>query len=144
MANGGIHMFQIKTVDQIGYVVRDIDKTIDTWTKLFGMGPWRHSESGGLDAKGRPWKVKLAIAYLGPVQIELIQCAEGRVFQSRYLDKWGEGVHHLGFYVDDVDAEAANLKAQGVKIFVHDPGRFAYFDAGGDDGAIFELIRRPA
>jgi methylmalonyl-CoA/ethylmalonyl-CoA epimerase len=85
----------------------------------------------------------MAFAYIGPLQIELVQCTEGRIFQSRFLNAWGEGVHHIGFYVDDVDAEVKNLVSQGVKLFIHDPGRFAYLDAGGAGGAIFELMQRP-
>ncbi len=62
------------------------------------------------------------------------------VFQSKFLDKWGEGVHHIGFYVDDVDAEVDQLVKAGANLLIHDPGRFAYVDAGGPGGAIFELM----
>jgi methylmalonyl-CoA/ethylmalonyl-CoA epimerase len=134
--------FQAKSIGQISYAVKDIDKTIESWSRLYGIGPWTFRENGGLDAKGRPWKARLAFARVGPVEIELVQCIEGRIFQSRFLDTWGEGVHHIGFYVDDVEAEVKKLAAQGVKVLLHDPGRFAYLDAGGVGGAIFELIQR--
>ena len=143
MASLRTHKFQPKMVDHIGYAVKDIDKVVEAWSRLYGMGPWTYREEGGTDAKGRPWKIRLAFAYLGPVEIELIQCIEGRIFQSRFLDTWGEGLHHIGFYVDDVDAETSNLVAQGAKLFIHDPGNFAYLDAGGPGGAIFELMKRP-
>ncbi len=137
------HQFQPKTVDQISYAVKDIDEVIKAWSSLYGIGPWTFRENGGTDAKGRPWKIRMAFADVGPVQIELVQCTEGRIFQSRFLDTWGEGLHHIGFYVDDVDAEAANLIAQGAKLLIQDPGHFAYLDAGGPGGAIFELMKRP-
>mgnify|MGYP002066185597 CR=1 FL=1 len=41
------------------------------------------------------------------------------------------------------DAEVEELVAKGAKLFVHDPGRFAYLDSGGPGGAIFELMQRP-
>ena len=85
----------------------------------------------------------MAFAYIGPLEIELVQCTEGRIFQSRFLDTWGEGIHHIGSYVDDLDAEVKNLVSQGIKLFIHAPGRFAYLDAGGAGGAIFELMQRP-
>jgi hypothetical protein len=44
--------------------------------------------------------------------------------------------------VDDVDAEVAKLVKGGAKLLIHDPGRFAYVDAGGPGGTIFELMRR--
>jgi methylmalonyl-CoA/ethylmalonyl-CoA epimerase len=141
--NGTTHQFKIKTIDQVSYAVKDIDKTVEAWSRLYGLGPWTYSDNSGIDAKGRPWKVRMAFAYVGPLQIELVQCIEGRIFQSRFLDTWGDGIHHIGFYVDDVDAEVKNLASQGVKVFLHAQGRFAYLDAGGAGGAIFELIRRP-
>lgn len=143
MANPGTHQFKLTEVAQISYAVKDIDQVIEAWSSLYGIGPWTFMENGGVDAKGRPWKIRMAFAYLGPVQIELVQCTEGRIFQSRFLDTWGEGVHHIGFYVDDVDAETANLAEQGAKVIIHDPGRFAYLDAGGPGGAIFELMKKP-
>ncbi|MEW6185192.1 MAG: VOC family protein [Thermodesulfobacteriota bacterium] len=132
----------LKSVDQISYAVNDIDEVIKKWSSLYGMGPWTFRENGGTDAKGRPWKIRMAFTYIGPVQIELVQCTEGRIFQSKFLDKWGEGLHHLGFYVDDVDTEAKKLIEQGAKLLIHDPGNFAYLDAGGPGGAIFEIMRK--
>ena len=143
MSNGGTHQFKAKSVDQISYAVKDIDKIVESWSRLYGIGPWTYAENGGVDMKGRPWKIRMAFAYVGPLQIELVQCTEGRIFQSRFLDTWGEGIHHIGFFVDDVDGEAKNLVAQGAKLIIHDPGNFAYLDAGGPGGAIFELMRRP-
>lgn len=134
---------ELKTVDQIGIVVRDIDKVVESWSELFGIGPWTYMELGGTDEKGRSGKARLAFAYLGPVQIELIQCIEGRIFHSDFLEEHGEGLHHLGFYVDDVDAEAANLVEQGCKVLSTMPGGYAYMGTGGPGGVIFEVIRRP-
>ena len=140
--NSPTQKFQVRVIDQISYAVKDIDKTIESWSRLYGIGPWTFRELSGLDAKGRPWKARLAFARVGPQEMELVQCIEGRIFQSRFLETWGEGIHHIGFYVDDVEAEVKKLVAQGAKVFVHDPGRFAYLDAGGVGGAIFELMQR--
>jgi hypothetical protein len=133
---------QPELIAQVSWAVKDIDRVVESWSKLYGFGPWTYAENGGLDAKGRPWKIRMAFTYVGPLQIELVQCVEGRIFQSRFLDTWGEGVHHIGWYVDDLDAAVADLSGQGAKVFVHDPGRFAYLDAGGPSGAIFELMQK--
>ena len=143
MAENSSPELELKVVDQVSFAVKDIDETIAAWSSMYGIGPWTFTENGGKDAKGRPWKIRMAFAYLGPVQIELVQCTEGRIFQSKFLDTWGEGLHHLGFYVDDLDAEVEKLVAKGAKLFIHDPGRFAYLDSGGPGGAIFELMQRP-
>ena len=133
---------QVTSIDHISYAVKDIDKVVETWSRLYGIGPWTFEENGGTDAKGRPWKIRMAFAYVGTVEIELVQCLEGRIFQSKFIDTWGEGVHHLGFYVDDVDKEVEKLVSEGATLLIHDPGRFAYLDAGGPGGAIFELMKR--
>ena len=65
---------QVKSVDHISYAVNDIDKVIEAWSRLYGIGPWTFKENGGKDGKGRPWKIRMAFAYLGPVEIELVQC----------------------------------------------------------------------
>lgn len=142
MASPGTHKLQLNTVDQVSIAVKDIDKVAESWSSMFGIGPWTYTDIGGADAKGRPWKARLAFAYLGPLQIELVQPVEGRIFQSRFLDTFGEGLHHLGFYVDDVDGEASNLVARGAKLLITDPGNFAYLESGGPGGVIFELMRR--
>ncbi|MGC1404441.1 MAG: VOC family protein [Thermodesulfobacteriota bacterium] len=131
---------QVKSIDHISYAVKDIDQVVEAWSRLYGIGPWTFRENGGLDAKGRPWKIRMAFAKVGPLEIELVQCLEGRIFQSKFIDKWGEGLHHLGFFVDDVDGEATKLAAQGATVLIHDPGKFAYLDGVG--GAIFELMKR--
>ena len=79
---------KITSVDHISYAVTDIDKVIDAWSTLYGIGPWTFKENGGMDVKGRPWKIRMAFAYLGPAEIELVQCTEGKIFQSKFLDKW--------------------------------------------------------
>jgi len=133
---------QLETVDQIGIVVKDIDKVIESWSSLFGIGPWACRDFGGTDAEGRPWKVRLAFASLGPLQLELIQPVEGRIFHSAFLEEHGEGLHHLGFFVDDLDGEVSNLLAQGARVLSEGPGSYAYLDTGGPGGVIFELVKK--
>jgi 4-hydroxyphenylpyruvate dioxygenase-like putative hemolysin len=142
MGNNGGPAINLQSVDQVSYSVKDIDSVVKSWSELYGMGPWTYRENGGLDVKGRPWQIRMAFTYIGPLQIELVQCTQGRIFQSRFLDTWGEGVHHLGFYVDDVDETVNKLTGKGAKLLIHDPGNFAYLDAGGPGGAIFEFMRK--
>jgi len=134
--------FKTPGLRQISYAVKDIDAVVDQWEKVWGIGPWTFKENGGTDAKGRPWKIRMAFAYLpNEIEVELVQCTEGRIFQSKFLDTWGEGLHHVGFLVDDVDAETKKLTDSGAKLLVHDPGKFSYVDAGAG-GAIMELIQK--
>ena len=143
MTDSASPVLPLTKLNQIGIVVQDSEKVMESWTSLFGIGPWRTLswDITGLD--GRPAKVKLCFADLGGVQLELIEPVEGRIFHSQHLEEHGEGLHHLGFYVDDVDAEAGKVVAVGGEVLSTMPGRFAYMDTGGPGGVIFEVIRRP-
>jgi hypothetical protein len=52
--NGTAYQFKIKAIDQISYAMKDIDKTVEAWSRLYGIGPWTYWDNGGADAKGRP------------------------------------------------------------------------------------------
>ncbi len=142
MESDEAHKLQLKTVDQVGVVVKDIDKVIESWSAMFGISRWTCIDNSGTDAKGQPVKLRLAFTRLGPVQLELIQPVEGRIFHSDFLDTHGEGLHHLGFYVDDLEGEVKNLIAQGTKILSARQGIYAYLDSSEPGGVIFELIKR--
>jgi len=132
MANDKV---ELKSVDHIGIVVRDCDKVIESWSKLFGLGPWNFREMGGGGVK-----LRVAFGYLGKIRIDLIQPVEGKVLHSEFLEEHGEGLHHLGFYVDDVDKEAAKLVEKGAKVLINNPGNYIYLDTGGPGGVIYELM----
>jgi len=138
-----VHQLRVESIDQLGIVVRDVDKVTESWSKLLGIGPWNYTEMETTDKAGRKAKTRIAFANIGSLQIELIQSVEGRTFYADFLEKHGEGIHHLGVRVDDVDTEAMNLIKQGVKILFGRRGRFAYMDTGNPGGVMYELIQRP-
>jgi methylmalonyl-CoA epimerase len=134
--------FQAKSVDQIGIVVRDIDKAVESWSSLFGIGPWVFKDIDETDAGGHRIRVRRAFASLGPMQFELMQPVEGRLAISDFLDTHGKGVHHLCFVVDDVDEEAGKLAEQGVEVLETVPGRYAHLGTDGSCGVICEFLDR--
>ena len=142
MKSREIHKFQPKTVDQIGILVKDVDKVAESWTQLFGMDPWRFIDVDHTAELGKLYKLRLAFTNIGPVQIELIQPVEGEIWQAEYLDKVGEGLHHINFRVDDMDKEVSNLVAQGAEVFYTIPDRFAYLETGGPGGVVFEIVQK--
>jgi len=140
MTDSESHKFKLETVDHIGIHVRDCEKVIETWGRMFGIGPWAIREISGTTPEGKTVTTKLAFAYTGNgVELELIQPAEGF---TTFIDTHGEGLHHWGFFVDDVDGEAAKLVEQGAEIVQQRPGQWIYLDCGGPGGVIFELMQR--
>ena len=141
MKSSRTHKLQLKTFDQVGIMVKDIDKVMEIWTRLFGFGPWSTREIDAMDDKIYPRKVKLAFTDVGQVEIELLQPIEDKLKQD-WLDTHGEGIHHLAFRVDDLAKEVSSLEAQGVEPYMYYPGRFALLESGWSSGIIFELIQR--
>ena len=138
-----------KAIGQIGVVVKDMDRVIDYYASL-GIGPFGQpmQEMRHFEYRGKPVdaKSKILITNLGNADIELIQPLEGPSIWQEFLDKKGEGLHHIGFFIDDIDKEEENLTRQGLEIVQKgrsDRGGYAYFDTEGIGGVIFELIQRP-
>jgi len=138
-------------VSQIGVVVKDVDKTVEFFSSVLGIGPWRTVEvtrtKEQITAGASPYRVKLGFASFGPVQVELIQVLEGETIHSQFLKEKGEGLHHLGFYVSNIDEIVAELGKHGIGVLqsVRGPGSgFAYMDTDSVGGVIVELIQRAA
>jgi len=138
---------KLPPVSQVGIVVRDIERTAEYYTSTFGIGPFSiiDVDMEGVILRGKPisTKIKAAFAQSGPLQIEFIQPVEGDNIYTEFLASKGEGLHHLGFQVDDMDAMLAELAKEGIEpIFHHNYGfmAFAYLNTDKIGGVIFELL----
>jgi methylmalonyl-CoA/ethylmalonyl-CoA epimerase len=139
---------KLPKLTQLGYVVADIEKACKYYESTLGIGPFCppfEVDMSGAVFKGRPVQSKIKVAFVqsGDVQIELIQPVEGRNPYTEYLAKHGDGIHHLGFAVTDMDAMKAEFAAAGLQpVFHHDMGvmQFAYYDTSAIGGVMTELL----
>ncbi len=134
----------------IGLVVRDMDKTIERLTKL-GIGPFKPRILPP-DAKetyrGKPFipskRVAIQITQIGNLELELIQPIDGESPHREFLDQKGEGIQHLGFFVDDLENSVKNLTAEGSSVMLTSQfkggGGVAYLDLDAA-GLIVELVQ---
>lgn len=134
---------------QVGVVVRDMDKAIKRLSSL-GIGPF---ESRLLPPdreewyRGQPHKaeVKISMAQVGDVQLELIEPLEGKSVHGEYLESKGEGIQHVMFSVKDFDKETARLTKEGAVELLRAklPGgpELAYLDLNVG-GIIVELVQQ--
>ncbi len=135
-------------VRQIGLVVRDLEKTADFYYSTFGIGPFSivpEVKFDGVILRGQPTnsRIKVAFADSGPLQIELIQPLEGENIYTEFLRSGNEGLHHLGFEVDNFEGMMAKFKRQGIEPLFWKSYRsmaFAYLDTGKIGGVIVELL----
>jgi methylmalonyl-CoA/ethylmalonyl-CoA epimerase len=124
----------------VGVVVKDINKAIKYFESL-GIGPFGApggkktfaiAFKGELHGKPAAWTTTISNAKIGDVELELLEPTKGKQALQESLDATGEGLQHIGFITDDLDAEIANLKKNGVGIWTlareDDGGGFLYSD----------------
>ena len=109
---------KVKDINRVSIVVRDVDRTVENYWNILGIGPWGIYEWGeplvyertyhGKPARGRE---KVAIANVGGVHLELCQPLAGESTYRDFLKEHGEGLHNISFAVDDV-AEASRILAR--------------------------------
>lgn len=138
-------------LDHVGMVVRDIEKSILNLSSIWRIGPVRRLETDSpnalLHGRRSPLKAKLAFIQAGPTRLELMQPGEGRNIYWEFLETKGEGLHHLGFFVPDIEQELAKFKARGIEVLqgVETPSvKYAYMDTGAIAGVILEVLQRKA
>ena len=140
---------KLPPVQQVSIVVEDMGRAIEYYTSTFGIGPFRviDIDLEGVLQRGKPTstKIKVAFAKSGPLQVELIQPVEGKNIYTEFLENKGEGLHHLGFRVDDLDAMLAELAKEGIepvfyKAYPDAGAAFAYLNSDKIGGVMFELI----
>ena len=138
-------------VAQIGVIVRDLEAALAFYEAL-GLGPFKTSAGAApivdREVYGKPApdvKNRIATTRLGQVELELVQPVSGASMQREFLERHGEGVNHLGFVVEDLEAEVPRLLAKGFRIVsrgrVLGGGAFAYLDTDRIGGVVFELMQ---
>jgi catechol 2,3-dioxygenase-like lactoylglutathione lyase family enzyme len=148
---GAVKDGPFKTLHHICIIVRDIEKAVKYYESI-GIGPWvdypplgEFKELKMPDADGFR-AITFKYVQLGPVQIQLGQPGKGDTPQGRFLKEHGEGVFHVGFVMDDVDAGEAKAKAVGLEPFMRgrrdDGSGFTYFDTARHAGGVNLSIRK--
>lgn len=132
--------FLFSKVDQIGIVVKDANRTAKFYEKLLKQEPLPpiEFETGNV-------RLRIIFFQLGEVQLELIQVLKGENIHTKFLEEKGEGIHHLGFFVENLTEELETLKKEGFKVLWQgealDVTKFAYLDTEKTLGMALELIQ---
>ncbi len=135
---------------QIGVIVKDLDRTVEHLTSL-GLGPFkvRTATHPSATVKGKKafYRVRLALAQQGPVQLELIEYQEGETIQKDFLDERGEGLHHLLFKVRDLKDTMSKASRQEIAVLQQDHfvggGGLAYLGTDTIGGIVMEVVQFP-
>jgi len=134
----------------IGMVVKDMDKAIARFEAL-GIGPFKPRilpADARETYRGKPFapaqRVAIQTTQIGNMELELIQPISGESPHREFLDQKGEGVQHLGFFVDDLREETERLTAAGSTVLLRSQfksgGGVTYLDLDAA-GLIVELVQ---
>jgi methylmalonyl-CoA/ethylmalonyl-CoA epimerase len=142
-------ILELHEVNQIGIVVKDMEKALSNYSELFGITFPRVviPEWFNMTYRGKPgnFRMKMALGMMGALQIELLETLEGETIYREFLEKKGEGLHHLGFDVTNMDERIAALQKRGIGVLQSGErvgARFAYMDTENILGIIVEFLDR--
>lgn len=126
-------------INHVAIVVQDIDAALNFWEQTFGL-ELDHVE----DVPSQ--KSKVAFLPLGESEIELVQPTTSDSGLANFLEKRGEGMHHICIEVSDIDATLAELKSKGVRLINEVPeelpGRkMAFIHPKAANGVLVELYQ---
>lgn len=127
-----------KSIAHVGIAVKNLDASLELFRTLLGKAP-DHRE----DVSDQ--KVTTAMFRVGETAIELTAATHPDSTIARFIEKRGEGVHHISFVVDDIDAELQRLKQQGFQLVDEqarsgaDNYRVAFLHPKSTNGVLIEI-----
>jgi methylmalonyl-CoA epimerase len=132
-----------KRIDHVAIIVRSLEQALAFYRDTLGIEP--------SEVKEVPTE-QVRIAFLplggpGGSEIELIEPATSDSSLTRFLEKRGEGLHHICLEVDDIDAALAEMRAQGAPVLDQQPriaaeGRAIFLHPKGTNGVLLELLQK--
>ena len=130
-----------KRLTHIGIAVNDVRKSAELFATLFGKRE-EHTEEV-VDQK-----VVGAFFKIGESGVELLEPTSPDSAVAKFIEKRGEGVHHLSFEVDDIDAEIGRLKREGFQMIDEKPRtgadgyRIAFLHPKSTNGVLVEISQK--
>lgn len=127
-------------IEHIGIAVKDISASDELFKKLFGRAAYKIE---AVKSEG----VKTSFFKLGPNKIELLEATSPDSPIAKFIEKKGEGIHHIAFDVDDIEAEIERLKDEGFEL-IHDTPKdgadnklIAFLHPKSTNGVLIELCQ---
>jgi len=128
-------------VDHIGIAVASLDESLKFYTDMLGM------KLHGTETVEEQ-KVRTAFLPLGSTEIELLESTAPDGPIAKFIENKGQGIQHIAFRVDDIDAALAELKEKGVRLIDEKPrygaggARIAFLHPKATNGVLIELCQR--
>lgn len=130
----------MKKIEHVGIAVKSIKESNIIFEKLFGAPAYKQEE---VASEG----VKTSFFMNGPNKIELLEATNSESPIAKFLEKKGEGIHHIAFEVEDIIIELARLKQEGFVILNEIPKKgadnkwVAFLHPKSTNGVLIELCQ---
>lgn len=104
----------LKKVEHIGIAVKNLENSNNLFAKLFGKDNYKVEK---VESEG----VSTSFFMLGETKIELLEATNPDSAIAKFIEKKGEGIHHIAYEVDDIYAEMERLKKEGFELIHQQP-----------------------
>ena len=127
-----------KKIDHIGVAVENLEDSLNIYKNTLGM------KCTGEEVVGDQ-NVKVAFLPVGESEIELLESTSPDGNIAKFIEKKGEGIHHIAFEVDDLEAKLEELKGKGVRLIDEKPrygaggAQIAFLHPKSTNGILIEL-----
>ncbi len=127
-------------IEHIGIAVKNLEKSNDLFAKLFGEPHYKTEEVASEGVNTSFFKV-------GSNKIELLEATKEDSPIAKFIEKKGEGIHHIAFDVDDIEAEIKRLTKAGFKVLNQTPKKgadnklVAFLHPKSSNGVLIELCQ---
>lgn len=138
----GLQTMHVKKVDHIGIAVRSIEKALPFYTEVLGL-PFLGIEEVESE------QVKVAFLQAGEAKLELLEPLSPESAVAKFIEKRGEGIHHVALGVEDIAERIRELKEHGIRMIQDAPKRgaggawVAFMHPKSTGGVLYELCERP-
>ncbi len=131
----------VQYIDHVGIAVHDIEETMKFFNEVFDIPAADIIELPDQSVKG-------ALLSIGQTRLELLQPTSAESPVGRFLERRGEGLHHLALKVDNVTEKLEILKSKGLELVDKEPrsglsGTIAFVNPRSVHGILTELVQTP-
>ena len=136
-----------RNINQVGFVTRDLNRSMQQWIDYLGIGPWLVIEydssywdwiKGPDGEELPPIKMRIAVAQTKTVQIELVEPVSGTDEYMTHLEEKGEGLHHICEEVnyEDLKRMIHEFKEKGIDVWQMGKMKDNYYALMSSEGTI--------
>jgi methylmalonyl-CoA/ethylmalonyl-CoA epimerase len=127
-------------IEHIGIAVKNLGDSNELFSKLFGKIPYKLE-------KVESESVSTSFFMMGESKIELLEATDPQSSIAKFIEKKGEGIHHIAFEVSDIHTEMKRLQAEGFTLLSESPKKGAdnklicFLHPKGTNGVLIELCQ---